>query len=292
MAKSKRKLSPKQLDPKYKELAKRAKASGFLGPRTNLRKKAISKYAVKKVEQFEWALQNNYKAVKVAPNMISMAKLQGLHTDGRRIIVPKDNRSEKRLKEGIVTGVRSIPGANMQVVVLPYPTMTEFLKALRSGDVDNLKDPSEDFAFTIYGHKSTKAFRNANELLHWLVKYDAIVNPITGSLLKNMDEAYANFTLWKVLHGKYNPPEYDERRALRNERRHNFDMRREQILKQRKPRRIADMSADVRFNTREKNAEAARKYRATMDDEKRQALNARAAERMRARRAKKKEEGQ
>jgi hypothetical protein len=288
MAKSKRKPSAKQVDPKYKILAKQAKASGFLSHRTNLRKKYLSRHAIKKIEEVEWALKNNYKAVKVKPQELMAAKLQGLHTVGRSIVVPKDGRSEKRLRQGIVTGVRSIPGANMQVVVLPYPSMTSFLMALRNGDVDRLKDPSEDFAFTIYGHKSTKAFRNADELLHWLIKYDAIVNPLTGALLKDMNEAYANFTLWKVLHGKYNPPAYDQRRAERNERRHNFDMRREAKLRERKSRRIADQSADVRFRTREANAEAARKYRENMPEEQRQKLNARAAERMRKRREAKK----
>jgi hypothetical protein len=290
MAKSKRKPSPKQLDPKLKELAKQAKASGFLSPRTNLRKKALSRYTVKKLEGIEWALKNNYKAVKVKPQELMAAKLQGLHTVGRSIIVPKDNRSEKRLRQGIVTGVRSIPGANMQVVVLPYPSMTEFLKALRTGAVDKLKEPDEDFAFTIYGHKSTKAFRNANELLHWLIKYDAIVNPLTGALLKDMNEAYANFTLWKMLHGKYNPPEYDERRAMRNERRHNFDLRREANLNKRKARNIADLSADARFKRREANALAAKKYRENMTDEQRAKRNAQAAARVKAARERKKGE--
>lgn len=288
--KTKRRLTKAQVDPNTKRLAIQLKQAGVLSKRANLRKHAVSQHVAKKVAEYGWVAQNHYQAVKAKPEMVAKAKAQGLQTVGNKIIIPKDHVAKKRLSQGVVTGIRAIPGGNMQIVMLPYDSMTSFLMGLQSGDVDRFKQRKEQFAFTFYGNMSQIAFRDSKHLYEWLIKYDAITNPLTGSLLEERDSTYSNFILYRVMPGMWNPPSYEEKRRLHKERRASHQSTQDRRASGRRMKRVSEIGGYALEARREADAKRQKEKRASMTPEKRAEYNRKAlerAKRSRARRGKK-----
>lgn len=257
MAKRKRAPSLKQRDKATIAQAKMLKAMGVLSKKTKLHGgKFVSRGVVKRVHDLGWIVQNNQKAVKVPRALLEKAKEQGLHTVGNRIVVPRDGRSTRRLEQGILTGVKYVPGGQMQVVHLPYSSMSEFLAALQSGEIDRLKDSKEHFAFKYFGNTSN-AFRNSQHLYEWLIKYDSITNPSTGETLSNLNKQYSNFVLYKLIPGAGNPPIYLEQRNARHDARAGRQAAHDSRASNH--RRQKHMQRSELFQQQRKDADAARK---------------------------------
>lgn len=254
MRKRTRKPTASQRDKSSIATAKHLKATGVLSKQTKLHGgRYVSRGVLKRVREHGWIIQNNQKAVKVSRDLLERAKEQGLHTVGNRIVVPKDRVSTKRLEQKILTGVKYIPGGQLQEVHLPFDTMSEFLVALQSGKLDRMKESREMFAFRYFKGMSN-GFRDSKHLLEWLIKYDSITNPLTGDLLSNLDQQYSNFTLYKLLPGMGNPPIYLEERKERQDRRFSIQADQDRRVQYRRKLRVHERSALVVERRREHDA--------------------------------------
>lgn len=282
MAKRKRIPSQAQRDKSNIDVAKYLKKQGLISKQAKLHGgRYISRGVLKKVEALRWVQQNNYQAVKTTRKNAQKAREEGLAVFGQRLIVPKDKRSKKRIQQGIITGVRPVPGGSMYMVVLPYTSMLEFLAALQSGELDKFKSPKEAFAFTIYGNQSFKSFRNSQELYEWLMYYQNIVNPFTGLPLEHSDEILENFRLYRLLPSEWRQPSFDAIEAHKRNRRMIISEGAHERYRQRKGRSREDLQAFRLLKERERDAANKKAARAKMTPEQREEYNRKMRERMR-----------
>lgn len=246
MAKSKRRPSSNQRDKANIEAAKRLKSMGLLSKNTKLHGgKFISQRALKRVHDLQWIIQNNSRAIKVNKAFASEADRQGmivLRSGGRQFtVVPNKPTEVRRARRGIVSGVVPVPGGQMYAVKLPYDTMSDFVDAVRSGELDAFKDPKEHFGFTYFGNMSRRSFRDSKELREWLERYD-FLEWVEGDMSDNLQKAYANFHLYRMLPNNWNPSDFVMREEFRRDRKRSMQQQHDERIRGRKSRRIADMS--------------------------------------------------
>ena len=180
MAKSKRKIYSTQRDKEAIEIAKILKRKGVLSKQTKLHGgKYISRAALSKVRKYWFAASDDYKVVEVSKETVKKAREQDyISFSGNKLLVPSDKRFIKRLKSGQLSGVRPIKGGTMQEVHIPFTgsNVQDLVWKLQNDDLDDLKLPDEQFAFTITdesgrGGMSLRAFPTATGMKDYLQYY-------------------------------------------------------------------------------------------------------------------------
>lgn len=175
MAKSKRKPSASQRDKDAIEVAKILKRKGIISKSTKLHGgKYISRGVLNKVQQYQHAAKSHYRAVKVPKKLAAAAKGEGYQVvHGNKVIVPSDHDFIKRLKTGVVSGIKPVKGGFMSEVTLPFEphTANQLLRAVDEGDIDELRLPHEQFAFSFNGAMSYRAFLDASQMKEYLMRY-------------------------------------------------------------------------------------------------------------------------
>lgn len=153
MAKNKRTISSSQRDKLAIETAKILKKKGVLSKQTKLHGgKYISRGVLKKVQELQHVARSEYRALKVSKDIARQAKAEGYQVvQGNRVVVPAEHDFIKRVRAGMVSGIKPVRGGFMSEVVIPFEVnnVAELIHKLEYEDVDNLKLPHEQFAFSI-----------------------------------------------------------------------------------------------------------------------------------------------
>ena len=175
MAKNKRKISSTQRDKLAIETAKILKKKGVLSKQTKLHGgKFISRAVLKKVQEFQHAAKPDYRAVKVSKSLARAAKAEGYQVvRGSRVIVPADHDFIKRLKSGVVSGIKPVKGGFMSEITIPFTAenVQELTHKLQYESLDDLKLEHEQFAFSFHGNMSYRAFLDTDTMRKYLEHY-------------------------------------------------------------------------------------------------------------------------
>jgi hypothetical protein len=204
VAKSRRKATGLQRNKEILALARIGKRKGFLSKRTKLHGgRFVSRRVANKLDRLTASIESNYTTVKVPRKQAALAKLQGFEIiAGNRIVVPPDRRFINRVKRGMISGVIPIKGGHIEAVVLPFDAydMRDFIEKLRDNPklIDDLKLPTEAFAFRLYGNMSYQAVGNVDQLLKYMQHYRSIFDAAGDLREENLDEIYQNFQLFRI----------------------------------------------------------------------------------------------
>lgn len=175
MAKSKRKVYSSQRDKFAIETAKILKKKGVLSKQTKLHGgKFISRGVLKKVQEFQHVATPNYRALKVPKEFAKRAKAEGYQViGGNRVVVPAEHDFVKRVRSGIVSGVKPVKGGHMSEISIPFTVdnVEELLHKLQYSSLDDLKLDHEQFAFSFQGNMSYRAFITTEEMRKYLEHY-------------------------------------------------------------------------------------------------------------------------
>lgn len=201
MKKSKRKISQAQRDKTNISIAKKLKEAGIISKQAKLHSgRYISKGVLSKVRQYEAAANLNYKAITVSKDIAKAAKERGYQVvQGNKIIGPNSQTFKKRLKEGVITGVRPVKGGMMEEVSLPHNVMDmQTLVAQLQEGIDTLKMPEEHFAFKYHGNESYRTFMSSRELIEYMMHYRGLFD-YNGSLKpEDLQEEFAEFKIFRL----------------------------------------------------------------------------------------------
>lgn len=201
MSNTKRKIGQAQRDKINISIAKKLKEAGIISKQAKLHSgRYISRGVLKKVREYEAAANLGYKAVIVPKDIAKAAKERGYQVvQGNRIIGPNSQTFKKRLKEGVITGVRPIKGGMMEEVSLPHTVMDmQSLVAQLQQGIDTLKLPEEHFAFKYHGNESYRTFMNTQQLVEYMMHYRGIFDH-TGSLkAEDLQEEFAEFKIFRL----------------------------------------------------------------------------------------------
>lgn len=182
MAKLRRKISPSQRNKVAIETAKILKKKGVLSKQAKLHGgRHISPKVLRKVQEYQHAAKPHYTAVKVSKAIARQAKEEGYQVvQGNRVIVPKEHDFIKRVKKGMIAGMRPVKGGFMSEVKLPFnpSNYDELLALLENENIDDMKLPHERFAFQVGGDQmggvvgmSYRSFSNGQEIRKYLQHY-------------------------------------------------------------------------------------------------------------------------
>jgi len=175
MAKNKRKISSTQRDKLAIETAKILKKKGVLSKQTKLHGgKFISRAVLKKVQEFQHVARPDYRALKVTKDYAKKAKEEGYQVvQGNRVIVPADHDFVKRVKKGIISGLKPVKGGFMSEITIPFTAenVHELTNKLQYESLDDLKLDHEQFAFSFHGNMSYRAFLDTDTMRKYLEHY-------------------------------------------------------------------------------------------------------------------------
>lgn len=175
MAKNKRRISVSQRDKLAIETAKILKKKGVLSKQTKLHGgKFISRGVLKKVQEFQHVARSEYRALKVSKDIARAAKAEGYQVvGGNRVVVPAEHDFIKRVKKGMVSGIRPVKGGFMSEVTIPFTAdnVQELTHKLQYESLDDLKLPHEQFAFSFHGNMSYRAFLDTEQMRKYLEHY-------------------------------------------------------------------------------------------------------------------------
>lgn len=201
MKKSKRKTSSAQRDKYNISVAKKLKEAGIISKRANLHSgHYISKGVLSKVRAYEAVANLGYKAVPVSKDIAKAAKERGYQVvAGNKIIGPNSPTFKKRLKEGVITGVRPVKGGMMEEVSLPHNVMDmqSLVTQLQEG-IDTLKMPEEHFAFKYHGNESYRTFMSSRELIEYMMHYRGIFDHAGSLKAEDLQEEFAEFKIFRL----------------------------------------------------------------------------------------------
>lgn len=261
MAKSKAKVSAAQRDKYAIEIAKYLKKVGVLSKQTKLHGgKYISKGVLKKVREFEYVASNRYRAAKVSKQYLQKAREQGYSIVGNRVIVPSTRNVEKRIRDGLVTGVIPIKGGTLEAVVTPYDDLTSLMKALKNGELDRLKTDEEQFMFSLYGNMSYGGLRDSEHLAQYLSLYQS-ANEQLSLRPEDQAEYVRNLMIYRVNRTDVSRFENDGSNKGKNRKRRSGQY-------QRRDERLRQMGEIAYEKKRKDKALAQARYRATLDPKK------------------------
>jgi hypothetical protein len=195
-------------------------ANKYLGTRFNLRKKALSKHALKQVRSFERAGllsgREFLKFDKPKPDMVALKVSRAIGRQakdkdfltistrtGPRILVQNKPERIKRfkdaIKEGYIPGVTPVGEAGFEHIVLPLDVtnMKSFLAAMEDGSLNNLKTDDEAFGFKFFGRNSLQTFHDARAMRPYMEHYKPIFDQDTGGLRspKELADVFQHFEI-------------------------------------------------------------------------------------------------
>lgn len=276
MAKVTRKVSASQQDKFSITIAKILKKKGVISKQAKLHGgKYISRSVLKKVREFQHVAKDDYKAVKVPRALAKKAREEGYQVVGNRVIAPNDRSWIKRLKNGILSGIKPVKGGHMAEVTIPFTVdnVDSLINRLQTTTMDDLKLEDELFAFSFFGNMSFQAFHSTEQMRNYLEHYRQDVSIKDLKFYRLLRDEHDLFILGPQRRAKLNPRQIIKRgRGERESYIQKLD-------------RLNPTKADrLRKKWREK---AARKQEAiNADPAKYEAFKAKARERMRAKRAK------
>lgn len=186
MAKNKRKIGAAQRDKVAIKLAVILKKKGVLSKNTKLHGgKYISRGVLKKVQEMQHVAKPSYVALKVTKDIARTAKAEGYQVvQGNRIIVPKEHDFIKRVKAGMVSGLKPVKGGFMSEVQMTFDgeNAAQLIDWLDKGNLEALKLEHEHFAFRLSGSEgsphgmSYRTFPTQKHLRDWLKYYNPSVS--------------------------------------------------------------------------------------------------------------------
>lgn len=215
-----RKPSPAQLSEYNRSLARVSNAA--LGTKFNLRKKALSRYALRKVRAFS---EKNYftedavpkarfRALPAPSRITKEAKAKGFEVIGRNIVVPNRpldvRRFRKNIALGRTPGFSRIGEMGFMHVVLPFNIrdMADLIAAMDNGTLDSLKEPDDYFAFKYFGKNSHRPFPDAEDMRQYLTTYKSIFDAANSLRNEDLAEEFESFELFRI-----DPEVYDWKRS-------------------------------------------------------------------------------
>lgn len=196
MAKNKRKPSAAQRDKYSIEIAKILKKKGILSKSAKLHGgRFISRGVLAKVKELQFVAKPDYRALTVPRSFAKRAKEEGYQVvQGNKIIVPKDHDFIKRIKSGMIGGVRPVKGGEMIEVTLPFTAdnIQGLIGKLQRGDLEDLKLPNESLAFSFHGNMSRRSFPTMARMREYLEHYkqDTQMKALKFFRLNPSDEEY------------------------------------------------------------------------------------------------------
>lgn len=180
MAKRTRKPSGMQLNKDAIYVAKILKKKGILSKNTKLHGgRYISRAVLHKVNELQHYQTSSYTTLKISKANAKLAKAEGYQiVQGNKLIVPRDHDFIKRIKAGLISGVKPVRGGQMAEVTLPFNVnnVRELTKALEEDNLDHLKLEGEHFAFSItengYSGMSYRGFGSSEQMRKYFEHYD------------------------------------------------------------------------------------------------------------------------
>lgn len=215
MAKSKRKPSTAQRSKVTIEHAKYLKKHGFISSKANLHSgRFVSPGVLRKVREYEFAVEQKLVAVKVPRKTREAAKSEGYLMVGSKVIAPNDRKFINRLKSGITSGIQPVPGGAMYKVALPVDItdLPAFFAFVNSGALDSYKLPGEEFAFSFHGHQSYRAYGDTQEFLDDFKKYETVIRAFGPGHVNSLTTEYRGLELYRLQAGDYYPLTMKQRR--------------------------------------------------------------------------------
>jgi len=175
MSKGKRKPSASQRDKLAIATAKILKKKGVISKQTKLHGgRFISRGTLKKVQELQHAARSDYRAVKVSKDIARRAKAEGYQVVlGNKVIVPAEHEFIKRVKAGMITGIKPVKGGFMSEITIPFTAenIEELTHKLQYENLDDLKLEHEQFAFSINGNMSYRAFMSTAQMRKYFEHY-------------------------------------------------------------------------------------------------------------------------
>jgi hypothetical protein len=173
----------------------RLKKLGVVSKRQDVRHQEPTKYMRGKVRKFGDVLRGEAIPVRAPKAVRETYREKGLFaTRGGFVIVPKDQEGQRsKIRRGLIENIFPLGRGEMREVILPYRVadMVGLVQALKSDpSLDGRKEPTEMFAFRLYGHNSRTAFVDSQELIDYIeTKYTHLFKGVSKR------DAFKHFTL-------------------------------------------------------------------------------------------------
>lgn len=265
------------------------KKAGVVSKRTNAALQEPTKYMRAKVRKFYDVIVGTHIPVRAKPNIRYDYSSKGIFEErGAFLMVPKETAKTKAtldklgritIKEQISQKTITRSAVYMDKIVLPF-SATDMLdlanKLEKDPTIPSELDGNHQYAFSLFGHRSSKAFVDKQELItHIRDKYKHLFDGRSGH------QAVKHFYLFTFSGGSSDIPETGEAKFY------------SQRGKGRKPNATGRTDRNSWYETKRMEVRAAKekKYRASLTGEEKAAYKAKAKARAKASRERAKSNG-
>jgi len=144
------------------------KKQQVVSKRVDIRSQRPTRYMLSKIRKFSDVIEGKVNVVKAPKKIREQYTAKGLFEErGAFLVIPKDHKLQRaKIRKGLVAKYRPMIGGEERVIVLPYKaTDLEHLAHLIHENheaINQMKEPTEQFGFQLYGHNSKLGFPNAN----------------------------------------------------------------------------------------------------------------------------------
>ena len=214
----------KEIRRKSKELLKRAnksireyrhelallKKQQVVAKYIDIRKQRPTRYMLSKIRKFKDVLENKSIAVRAPKSIREKYESKGIFETRRSfIIVPKRHEKQKsKISRGLIMNIKPLKNGEVEEIILPYvATDLEQLAYMiedNQSEINQMKMPTEQFGFQLYGHNSRRGFPNANTP-------EGLSTYILGNYQHLFDKknVLENIILFRYKYNNARPPEFE-----------------------------------------------------------------------------------